>query len=63
MKTDKRQVVFELMRMTTQKGGTNCGLFTIAYATDLCFGEDPSSKMYIRNYVIYVSLDKFKNVL
>lgn len=29
-----------------QKGGYDCGLFSIAYATDLCFGNDPSMKTY-----------------
>lgn len=29
-----------------KRGGTDCGLFAIAYATDLCCGNDPSQKEY-----------------
>lgn len=39
-----------------QKGGYNCGLFSIAYATYLCFGNDPSMKDYsqksMRNHLL-----------
>ena len=36
-------IVFQLERMQLQKGGVDCGLFAIAYATELCNGNSPAS--------------------
>ena len=37
-----------------QQGGTDCGLFAIAYATDLCYGNNPAAYRYVccKYYVI-----------
>ena len=32
--------------MTQQIGGSDCGLFSLAVATSLCFEQDPSSVEY-----------------
>ena len=38
-----------------QKGGTDCGLFAIAFATELCFGGDPCAVQFnqadLRNHL------------
>ena len=36
-------VVFEAQRMIPQEGMSNCRLFTIVYATDLCTGNNPAA--------------------
>ena len=36
-------ILFQLERMQLQKGGVDCGLFAIAYVTDLCNGNNPAN--------------------
>ena len=37
-----------VMNVGQQVGGTDCGVFAIAMATDLCFGVDPVSVKYVQ---------------
>ena len=40
------QIAFKVRRIQFQKGSADCGLFAIAYATDLAFGNAPASFQY-----------------
>ena len=46
MHTAERYVDFKVHKIQFQRGNSDCGLFSIAYATDLAFGNDPASYMY-----------------
>ena len=46
MHTAEHYVDFKVHKIQFQKGTSDCGLFSIAYATDLAFGNDPASYMY-----------------
>ena len=43
LKSPRSEVVFEAQRTMPQEGTSDCGLFAIAYATDLCIGNDPAA--------------------
>ena len=40
--TNEPSVTFRNMKMQLQKNNDDCGVFAIAVATSLCFGEDPT---------------------
>ena len=40
------QIAFKVHKIQFQKGSADCGLFAIAYATDVAFGNDPASFQY-----------------
>ena len=42
----KMEVVVRLNKTQYQNGGSDCGVFAIAFATDLCYGNDPASLKY-----------------
>ena len=42
----RSDIVFEAQRMIPQEGVSDCGLFAIAYATDLCIGNNPAAYRY-----------------
>ena len=39
-------ITLEVQNVQLQKGVTDCGLYAIAYATDLCYGNKPSNLHY-----------------
>ena len=39
-------ITFEVYNVQLQKGVTDCGLYAIVYATDLCHGNKPSNLHY-----------------
>ena len=39
-------ITFKIHNTQFQKGSSDCGLFSIAYATDLAYGNDPASYRY-----------------
>ena len=41
MHTTEDNITFLIANTTLQDGGTDCGLYAIAYATDYCLGKDP----------------------
>ena len=43
---DGSSCTVKLMNMQRQKGSKDCGLFAIATATSLCFGDDPRMILY-----------------
>ena len=43
MNSPNSKVVLEVQKTQFQADGANCGLFTIAFATDLCFGNNPAA--------------------
>lgn len=46
LQTPKPTVTTNVVNVRRQEGGTDCGLFTIAMAFDLCAGVDPVTKEY-----------------
>ena len=42
-------VTFFNVKVQKQIGGSDCGLFTLAFATDLCFGLEPHNQTYKQN--------------
>ena len=42
MKTKKREIHFDLVNVMRQPNGSDCGLFAIAFATELIHGFDPA---------------------
>ena len=46
MLSDEPVVTFKLHKVQFQKGSRDCGLYAVAYATDLAYGNDPSSYRY-----------------
>ena len=45
-KTSKHHITVQIAATQFQKGGTDCGVYAIAYATDLCHGNNPASYRY-----------------
>ena len=43
LKSPRSEVVFEVQRTISQEGTSDCGLFAITYATDLCIGNNPAA--------------------
>ena len=46
MSTKESEITFKIHKVQYQKGSDDCGLFAIAYATDLAYGNDPVSCRY-----------------
>lgn len=40
---DKKHITIHLENTQFQKGSTTCGLYAIAFATEICFGNNPAS--------------------
>ena len=43
LKSPRPEIVFEAQRTIPQEGTNDCGLFAIAYAIDLCIGNNPAT--------------------
>ena len=39
----------QIVNVKTQKGASDCGLFSLAFATSLCVGANPAQENYIQN--------------
>ena len=46
IKSKNDQISLHLEKTQQQKNNTDCGLYAIAFATDLCYGGDPASLLY-----------------
>lgn len=46
MSCAERKITILRQKTQFQAGGSDCGLFAIAYATDLCLGQEPASVRY-----------------
>lgn len=46
MNSKEKKIELKAQNTQFQKGGSDCGLFAIAFATALCFGTDPASCRY-----------------
>ena len=44
--SDAKEIILKFPSVQFQKGGSDCGLFSIAFATSLCTGFDPSDLYY-----------------
>ena len=42
-------ITLKVENMHLQNGGSDCGVFAIAYATDLCYGNCPSTLQYCQD--------------
>lgn len=46
MFSNESSITFKMQNSLIQKGASDCGLFAIAYATDLAHGNDPATLRY-----------------
>ena len=49
LSTNESEITFKIQKVQFQKGSNDCGLFSIAFATDLAHGNDPISCKYKQN--------------
>lgn len=54
-------ITLKIHKVQFQKGHTDCGLFAIAYATDLAYGNDPASYIYKQEELGAHFLDSLDN--
>ena len=47
--SEEKEITLNIKNVQTQNGGDDCGLFALASATSLCFGEDPSNIAYTQH--------------
>ena len=59
--TPLKQVILRFMRVQSQKGCNDCGVFALAFATTLCNGECPTSMTYNQKSMRKHLLDCFVN--
>ena len=58
---DNATLIIEKINVQKQKGGNDCGLFAIAFATALAFGQSPWDHSYIQESMREHLLKCFKN--
>ncbi len=46
-KVDKKYIDIHLENTQCQKGSSDCGLYAIAFATEVCFGNNPASYRFV----------------
>ena len=44
--TQAAEITVRFMNMKKQQGSYDCGIYAIAYATALVYGQDPASHQY-----------------
>ena len=49
VRSPHNQTTFSIENTQEQEGGTDCGLFVIAYATEFCYGNSPECYRYVIN--------------
>ena len=49
MMVQQKRLEISVQNFQRQKGGVDCGVFAIAAATDLCYGQDPCTKFYMQD--------------
>ena len=47
MRPSSRSISIEIQRMHRQTNAVDCGLYAIAYATELCYGNNPASYVWV----------------
>lgn len=57
------ELTVHMMNVQVQSGGSDCGLFAIAYAHTLCLGQDPCSKMWTQDIMRRHLVDCFSHGL
>ena len=45
--TQAAEITVRFMNMKKQQGSYDCGIYAIAYATDLVYGQDPASSVTV----------------
>ena len=46
VRSKRKSVTLEIVNVQKQAGTTDCGLFSLAFTTALCYGECPSTKLF-----------------
>ena len=46
IQVQEKSIVFQVMNVQRQRGGSDCDLFALAHATSLCNGSDPTEISY-----------------
>lgn len=49
--SESKQIALNFPQLQCQRGGGDCGLFAIAFATSLCTGLDPTDLKYEQHYL------------
>lgn len=47
--TEEESICVEIINVQTQIGGSDCGLFSLAFATSLCAGVNPAEENYVQS--------------
>ena len=61
IQSSSKSVTLQLEAIQEQLGDNDCGLFSIAYATELCYGNDVSSLRYHQDRLRFHLMECFKS--
>jgi len=56
-----KEIVIDWAAVQRQRGSSDCGVFAIAFATELCWGFNPSSRVYDQLQLREATVNCFKN--
>ena len=56
VKSKSHQISLFLEKVQSQKNSIDCGVYAIAFVTDLCHGINPATHQYIHPLKIFVSI-------
>ena len=58
LRTPSSQILLHLERVQMQSNSVDCGVYVIAFLTDLCYGKDPASCWYasteVCNHLLHI---------
>ena len=57
--TQAKKIILEFPAVQSQRGSSDCGLFSLAFATSLCLGQNPVQTNYIQHTLRSHLLDCF----
>ena len=46
LQSKEKELTLEYVNVQKQRGGSDCGLFALAFITSVCNGEDPAKRLY-----------------
>ena len=57
MQSQEKQLTIEFIDVQKQRGGSDCGLFSLAFitVTSICNGQDPAKQVYDQTASAYMS--------
>ena len=56
MHSKSHEITLKMGQAQIQENSLDCGIYAIAFATDLCYGEDPSQKKFDKPYKLRMHL-------